>query len=68
MHCNDSKTYSHGNDSKKAILIFFRTLLEIWICGVDSNCENDGDAGYRSPHLSHAKRALYHLSYIPGFH
>jgi hypothetical protein len=24
-----------------------------------------GDMGYRSPHLSHAKRALYHLSYIP---
>ena len=24
-----------------------------------------GEAGYRSPYLSHAKRALYHLSYIP---
>ena len=24
-----------------------------------------GDAGHRSPFLSHAKRALYHLSYIP---
>ena len=24
-----------------------------------------GDAGYRSPYLTHAKRALYHLSYIP---
>ena len=24
-----------------------------------------GDAGYWSPNLSHAKRALYHLSYIP---
>ena len=24
-----------------------------------------GDIGYRSRHLSHAKRALYHLSYIP---
>ena len=24
-----------------------------------------GDAGRRFPHLSHAKRALYHLSYIP---
>ena len=23
-----------------------------------------GDAGHRSPYLSHAKRALYHLSYI----
>ena len=24
-----------------------------------------GDAGHRSPYLSHAKRTLYHLSYIP---
>ena len=24
-----------------------------------------GDAGHRSPYLSHAVRALYHLSYIP---
>ena len=24
-----------------------------------------GDAGHRSPYLSHAKKALYHLSYIP---
>ena len=24
-----------------------------------------GDAGYRTPYLSHAKRALYHVSYIP---
>ena len=24
-----------------------------------------GYSGHRSPHLSHAKRALYHLSYIP---
>ena len=24
-----------------------------------------GAAGYRSPYLSHAKRALYHLSYCP---
>ena len=32
------------------------------------NCKNGfGDAGYRSPYLSHAKRALYHLSYIPWF-
>ena len=24
-----------------------------------------GDAGHRSPYLSHAKRALYHLSHTP---
>ena len=29
------------------------------------NRENFGDAGYRSRYLSHAKRALYHLSYTP---
>ena len=27
--------------------------------------EKFGDAGYRSRYLSHAKRALYHLSYTP---
>jgi hypothetical protein len=27
--------------------------------------QTDGEAGYRSLYLSHAKRALYHLSYIP---
>ena len=27
----------------------------------------NGGEGYRSPYLSHAKRALYHLSYTP-FH
>ena len=26
---------------------------------------SNGEVGYRSPYLSHAKRALYHLSYIP---
>ena len=26
-----------------------------------------GDAGDRTPCLSHAKRALYHLSYIPTY-
>ena len=27
--------------------------------------KGSGDAGYRSRYLSHAKRALYHLSYTP---
>ena len=30
--------------------------------------EKFGDGGYRSPYLSHAKRALYHLSYVPMLH
>ena len=29
--------------------------------------EKYGEAGYRSLYLSHAKRALYHLSYIPMY-
>ena len=29
------------------------------------SCKKSGDAGYRSPYLPHAKRALYHLSYTP---
>jgi hypothetical protein len=28
--------------------------------------KKNGDAGDRTPCLSHAKRALYHLSYIPN--
>ncbi|OMP06609.1 hypothetical protein COLO4_08047 [Corchorus olitorius] len=28
--------------------------------------KNIGDAGDRTLYLSHAKRALYHLSYIPS--
>ena len=32
---------------------------------VIKNNDKNGDAGYQSPYLSHAKRALYHLSYIP---
>ena len=33
---------------------------------VESDTKTFGDGGYRSPYLSHAKRALYHLSYVPG--
>ena len=34
-------------------------------CLVDIVEKEHGDAGYRTPCLSHAKRALYRLSYIP---
>ena len=47
----------HSVDS--AVLILF------WDCKYYMRWEKIGDAGYRSPYLSHAKRALYHLSYIP---
>ena len=32
---------------------------------MESETKTFGDGGYRSPYLSHAKRALYHLSYVP---
>ena len=35
--------------------------------GLKKEKEKTGGEGYRSPYLSHAKRALYHLSYTP-FH
>ena len=31
----------------------------------NTQIKRDGGAGYRSRYLSHAKRALYHLSYAP---
>ena len=40
-----------------------KILKRVWL---EKACKKTcGDAGYRSPYLSHAKRALYHLSYIP---
>ena len=43
--------------------------IDFLICGTQDNPQNViGDAGRRSPCLSHAKRALYHLSYIPSIH
>ena len=49
-----------------------RELSYIFVLGCDfvefkiMNKKNvDGGAGYRSRYLSHAKRALYHLSYAP---
>ena len=59
---------------------FFRSqkiyLLGISICNrlsADSDyhlmsVSSFGDAGHRSPYLSHAKRSLLHLSYIPMFY
>ena len=35
------------------------------VLGLKFKKKSFGDAGYRSPYLSHAKRALYHLSYVP---
>ena len=43
----------------------FVSIKEKWGNKIQKRNVWFGDAGYRSPYLSHAKRALYHLSYIP---
>ncbi len=40
-------------------------LFIIFFVSTRPNKTSAGSAGYRSPCLSHAKRALYHLSYTP---
>jgi hypothetical protein len=41
-------------------------IIELTQYGVDNQTKiMNGDAGYRSQYLLHAKQALYHLSYIP---
>ena len=45
---------------------YFNNLLQnnVWFTPVSIK-NISGGAGYRSRYLSHAKRALYHLSYAP---
>ena len=51
-------------------LFLLGTLLVILVVPASkkkgSTSKKIGEAGHRSPYLSHAKRALYHLSYIPS--
>ena len=47
----------------KVISYDSKATCDIATC--DDKQKKFGDAGYRSPYLSHAKRALYHLSYVP---
>ena len=55
----------------KFFLTFWQLFLQLYIyCsnfvkGAEEEKKLLGDGGYRSPYLSHAKRALYHLSYVP---
>ena len=37
-----------------------------YLIGLKTLMYDHGSRGYRSPHLAHAKRALYHLSYAPA--
>ena len=48
-----------SRDREAVFILFFKITLRT------GKIKKIGDAGYRSPYLSHAKRALYHLSYIP---
>ena len=50
----------------KIFIMKFKTERVIWNANKKRTWKKRfGDAGYRSPYFSHAKRALYHLSYIP---
>nr|PNR58342.1 hypothetical protein PHYPA_005337 [Physcomitrium patens]PNR58343.1 hypothetical protein PHYPA_005338 [Physcomitrium patens]PNR58347.1 hypothetical protein PHYPA_005342 [Physcomitrium patens] len=54
---------------KKALLplrVELRTSRLLNGCSSQLSYRSSGEVGYRSPYLSHAKRALYHLSYIPA--
>ena len=51
------KRYTAVKCKDRLILIFSREIT----------AKKFGDAGYRSRYLSHAKRALYHLSYTPCY-
>ena len=52
----------NGMISHYCLLIVIRPA----VCVVGNKKKSCGDGGYRSPYLSHAKRALYHLSYVPS--
>ncbi len=47
--------------------ICLKTLTKLPEMMVSCKYKRIGGAGYRSRYLSHAKRALYHLSYAPYF-
>ena len=51
--------------TRAARVRFLDDATFLWCFHVKCDKKNSGDAGYRSPYLSHAKRALYHLSYVP---
>ena len=48
------------------VLCFWSSQLNsLFVHRTVAQTKTFGDGGYRSPYLSHAKRALYHLSYVP---
>ena len=53
----------------KILLINCSKFFEFLFNGNVKKIKNiiTGEVGYRSQYLSHAKRALYHLSYIPTY-
>ena len=54
--------------SKQILVLCFWSsqLNSLFVHRTVAETKTFGDGGYRSPYLSHAKRALYHLSYVPG--
>ena len=74
-HCAKNKTFVFRSSSPSSIDRSIDTATHSkkkkkeeenrFVFAVASATRNSGDAEYRSPYLSHAKRALYHLSYIP---
>ena len=75
-------THERSFKFKKNERVLFPKFKIICICWVSykntlKTCEKNiakkkywkkfGDAGYRSPYFSHARRALYHLNYIPYY-
>ena len=54
--------------SKQILVLCFWSsqLNSLFVHRTVAQTKTFGDGGYRSPYLSHAKRALYHLSYVPG--
>ena len=53
--------------SKQILVLCFWSsqLNSLFVHRTVAETKTFGDGGYRSPYLSHAKRALYHLSYVP---
>ena len=49
----------------RTVLIVRNNAVYYLVCFLLHLLSLCGDAGYRSPYFSHAKRALYHLSYTP---
>ena len=65
---DDAINFADGPTSPGFMLLVKSTDQLLCLLQTDADkreAKTFGDGGYRSPYLSHAKRALYHLSYVP---